>query len=75
LVDDVVAKSGTVAKSGYLNTYGNVVAAGGINVTYTINGDPANRGTSGQRSFFSDQSGVIRANNNAAATVANNPLQ
>ena len=75
LVDDVVAKSGTTAKSGYLNTYGNVVAAGGINVTYTINGDPANRGTSGQRSFFSDQSGVIRANNNAAATIANNPLQ
>jgi type IV pilus assembly protein PilA len=75
LIDDVLAKSDTVAKSGYLNTYGNVVANGGINTSYTLNSDPANRGTTGQRSFFSDQSGVIRYNAAAAATIADLPLQ
>jgi len=75
LVDDIVATSGTVAKSGYLNTYGGVTAAGGINVTYTIKADPANRGTSGQRSFFTDQTGVIRYNQSAAAAQTDLPIQ
>jgi hypothetical protein len=44
-------------------------------VAYTLNSNPANRGTTGQRSFFSDQSGVIRYNGSAAATVADLPLQ
>ena len=75
LIDQVLATSDVTAKSGYLNTYGNVVASGGINTSYTLNSDPANRGTTGQRSFFSDQSGVIRYNGSAAATVADLPLQ
>jgi type IV pilus assembly protein PilA len=75
LIDQVLATSDVNAKSGYLNTYGGVVANGGINTAYTLNSDPANRGTTGQRSFFSDQSGVIRYNGTAAATVADLPLQ
>ena len=75
LIDQVLATSDVTAKSGYLNTYGGVVANGGINTAYTLNSDPANRGTTGQRSFFSDQSGVIRYNGSAVATVADLPLQ
>jgi type IV pilus assembly protein PilA len=75
LIDQVLATSDVNAKSGYLNTYGGVVANGGINTAYTLNSDPANRGTTGQRSFFSDQSGVIRYNGTAAAKVTDLPLQ
>ena len=75
LIDDVLATSGVNAKSGYLNTYGGVVAAGGINTQYTINGDPANRGTTGQRSFFTDQTGVIRYGLTGVASVASSPIQ
>src|SRR5260370_8420734 len=75
LIDDVLATSGTTAKSGYINTYGNVVAAGGINTQYTINDDPANHGTTGNRSFFSDLTGVIRYTLTALASVASSPVQ
>jgi prepilin-type N-terminal cleavage/methylation domain-containing protein len=64
LIDSILA-GGT--KSGYLFTYandGNTPAVG-----YTINADPAVRGSSGRRSFFSNQPGEIRYNNAAAATI------
>lgn len=70
LIDSVLA-SGT--KSGYKFT-----VAGGANkpnYVYSDNADPVNPGQSGQRHFFSDQSGVIRANQNNAATSADNALQ
>jgi hypothetical protein len=38
------------------------VAAGSINVQYASTGLPVSVGTSGQRSFCSDQSGVIHYN-------------
>jgi hypothetical protein len=47
-------------KSGYAFSTANITAQGGINVTYEVLANPANRGTTGQRSFCSDQSGVIR---------------
>jgi len=75
LIDDTLAKSDTQAKSGYLNVFGGVTAQGGINVTYTLLGKPANRGTTGQRAFFTDQSGVIRYNSTADATVTDSPIQ
>jgi type IV pilus assembly protein PilA len=75
LIDDVLATSGVNAKSGYLNTYGGVVAIGGVNTQYTINGDPANRGTTGQRSFFTDQTGVIRYGLTSAAAITSSPIQ
>ncbi len=69
LIDAVLA-SGT--KSGYVFT----VTTGGTgpSTTYDVHGDPQNSQT-GQRHFFSDQSGVIRYNVSAAATATDNPLQ
>ena len=70
LLDSVLA-SGT--KSGYTFTFtgdANLPSTG-----YFIKGIPVNIGTSGQRGFYTDQSGVIR--NNAAGTAASTdaPLQ
>jgi type IV pilus assembly protein PilA len=73
LIDAVL---GGGMKSGYTFAAPGVVGAGGTaNTTYTVTADPTTPGTSGVRHFFSDQSGVIRANNAAAATVADAPLQ
>ena len=70
LIDSVLA-SGT--KSGYGFTFtgdGNLPSNG-----YSIVGDPVNRGTSGQRGFYTDQSGVIRYNPTATASSSDAPLQ
>jgi type IV pilus assembly protein PilA len=71
LIDQVLA-AGT--KSGYTFTYAAGAAVGGVIPTYTLNADPVNVGTTGQRHFFTDQSGVIRFNANAVATVASTPI-
>ncbi len=72
LVDSVLA-SGT--KSGYKFTYAaGAKDANGNVLSYTVNGDPVTVGTTGQRQFFTDQSGVIRANTGGAATVASTPI-
>ena len=72
LVDSVLS-SGT--KSGY--TFVFTPAAGGAlpSTGYNVTGIPVTVGTSGQRGFYTDQSGVIR--NNAAGTAASTdaPLQ
>ncbi|SRR5260370_714051 len=63
LIDTVLA-SGT--KSGYLFTYvqdtTNTPSSG-----YKVNGDPLKRGSSGSRSFYTDQPGVIRYNSTKPA--------
>jgi type IV pilus assembly protein PilA len=74
LLDPVLSISDTVPKSGYLNTYGNVVSSNGVNTQYTINTDPSSRGVSGQRSFFSDHTYIIRFDPSVPATVASSPL-
>ena len=72
LVDSVLA-SGT--KSGYVFTVTTSGATGtGPATTYDVHGDPQNSQT-GQRHFFSDQSGVIRFNTATAATATDSPLQ
>jgi type IV pilus assembly protein PilA len=59
LIDNILAAAPN-QKSGYTFT---AVAAGGTpTVTYTSTAVPIAVGQSGQRSFCSDQSGVIRAN-------------
>ena len=68
LIDAVLA-SGT--KSGYVFT---VTTSGNPASLYTVNGDPQNSQT-GQRHFYSDQSGVIRFNVSAVATATDGPLQ
>ena len=70
LIDSVLA-SGT--KSGYSFAFkgdGNTPSNG-----YTIQADPTNRGTSGQRGFYTDQSGVIRWDPTTNATSSSAPLQ
>lgn len=68
------AVSAATAKSGYYFTY-TPVANGGVNTGFTLLGAPAQPGQTGQRYFFADASGVIRANPSQAATVADNPIQ
>jgi hypothetical protein len=42
--------------------------------TYTFTASPVVPGQTGGRYFFRDQSGVIRSNSNAAATIASAPI-
>jgi len=62
-------------KSGYKFIYaaGNVVNL--VTYGWTTTADPVSSGLSGQRHFFVDQSGVIRANATAAATVVDPAIQ
>ncbi len=71
LIDSVLA-SGT--KSGYVFTFVSGAPVGGQVPTYTINANPVTVGTTGQRGFFTDQSGVIRANPTGPATVNSTPI-
>jgi type IV pilus assembly protein PilA len=69
---DQVLSLGT--KSGYTFAWGGT--SGTPNVSYTVTAVPVSLGNSGQRSFFSDQSGVIRYNTaGSAPTAADLPLQ
>lgn len=68
LIDSVLA-SGT--KSGYVFVLAGVAGTGGTIDTYTITAIPSTVGTTGQRSFFTDQSGVIRADTTGATPDVN----
>jgi type IV pilus assembly protein PilA len=70
LVDGVLA-AGT--KSGYTFTFG--AGTGTPSTGYSVVADPTNRGTSGQRGFYTDQSGVIRYDSAATASSTSSPLQ
>jgi len=86
LIDNVLSNNGAgnvSTKTGYTFTYAvgaafaaapapGCAAAG--TVTYTLNADPITRGTTGQRSFFSDNSGVIRFNATKAAGATDPPI-
>jgi type IV pilus assembly protein PilA len=68
LIDSVLA-SGT--KSGYVFVY----TAGNSNQTYTITATPISTGQTGQRMFFTDQSGVIRVNaSGSGANASSTPI-
>jgi len=60
-------------KSGYTFKY--APGAATPNTTYTITATPITLSVTGQRGFFSDQTGVIRYDPAGAATVASLPLQ
>jgi len=69
LVDSVLA-AGT--KSGYVFVFtgdGKIPSTG-----YSIVATPVSQGTSGQRGFFTDQTGVIRMSANGAADANSEPL-
>ena len=46
----------------------------GVVGSYTITAAPVTQGVSGQRGFFTDQSGVIRADPTGSATASSTPL-
>ena len=67
LIDSVLS-GGT--KAGYTIVF----AGGGASTGYTITAAPLTAGVTGQRYFFTDQSGVIRVNPAGAATSGSSPL-
>jgi type IV pilus assembly protein PilA len=72
LIDPVLA-SGT--KSGYLFVY--TAGAAGVSgnvLSYSITANPITPGSTGQRSFFTDQSGVVRANKAGVADADSTPV-
>ena len=71
LVDTLVS-GGT--KSGYTLIYVSGAPTNGKISTYTISASPVVPGKSGGRYFFTDQSGVIRYNAAASATLASPPI-
>jgi type IV pilus assembly protein PilA len=77
LIDNTLALASAAAtgKSGYYFTYTAGAAAGGTVNTYTNVALPVTAGTTGQRGFFSDETGVIRYAISGAPTVASSPIQ
>jgi type IV pilus assembly protein PilA len=65
------------AKSGYNFAAAGAAVSATVNNTYTVTSMPQGYGTTGNRSFYSDQSGVIRYAlvGSAAPTNASSPLQ
>jgi prepilin-type N-terminal cleavage/methylation domain-containing protein len=72
LIDAVLAGG---VKSGYTFSYttGATDTNGNI-LAYSLTAVPTSIGTTGQRQFFTDQSGVIRANPSGVASVNSTPL-
>ena len=79
LLDQVLAPSGGVMtsnKSGYTFTFSATpaVCASAAGTCYSVNANPTVANQTGVRHFYTDQSGVVRWNGTAAATVADSPL-
>jgi len=80
LIDPLLAGATAAAsgKSGYFFTYTGGTATPNIGgctgfQTYTISGVPSIVGSTGQRGFFSDQSGVIRYTTDGTAPIVTSP--
>ena len=71
LIDNVLAGG---VKSGYQFTYAFTPAISGVVPAYQVNADPLSAGQTGQRHFYTDQSGVIRFNVSSAATSNDAPI-
>ena len=71
LIDDILA---TGVKAGFTLSYSSSAPSNGVIFDYTLNADPTTVGVTGSRHFFSDQTGVIRQNVAAKATVLDTPI-
>jgi hypothetical protein len=72
LIDSVLASG---VKSGYSFAYSPGVAdPNGNYQTYVVTAKPTIPGVSGQRYFYTDQTGVIRADSATPATSASTPI-
>jgi len=75
VIDEVLGASDPSFKSGYKFTY-TPNAAGGLNTTFTVTALPIALGISGDRGFYTDQTGVIRYTlNGTAPTITSSALQ
>jgi type IV pilus assembly protein PilA len=70
LIDSVLAND-PATKSGYTFVW---TASGSPVSSYTLVATPVTQGVTGQRGFFTSQSGVIRADPTGAATSSSTPL-
>jgi type IV pilus assembly protein PilA len=70
LIDNTLAgaTAANSSKSGYFYTLAASNAVG-----YTLLGSPSGQGSTGIKNFYTDGSGVIRANNNSTAADVNSP--
>jgi len=72
LIDDILANG---IRSGYQYSYVPTFPDPyGKFQSYTLNAQPQNVGSTGQRYFYTDQSGVIRQNITTVATSADSPI-
>jgi len=72
LIDTVL---GSGKKSGYTFTWSaGSTDANGNYLNYSISASPSSPGITGQRYFYTDQSGVIRGSQSASATINSTPL-
>jgi len=73
IIDEVLASG---AKSGYVYAYAAAPDATGLTDTYTLTALPGTQGVTGQRGFYSDQTGVLRYTlDGSAPTSASSALQ
>jgi type IV pilus assembly protein PilA len=72
LIDATLASG---AKGGYIFTYApGATGISGNVLSYSFTANPATPSHTGQRRFFTDQSGVIRANMSGAADASSTPI-
>jgi prepilin-type N-terminal cleavage/methylation domain-containing protein len=72
LIDSVLASG---IKSGYRFTYmAGTIDPGGNVLSYTVTATPVVQGSTGQRSFYTDQSGTIRNTTNGTADSTSPPI-
>lgn len=70
---DAAAASGK--NNGYSFAYTSGKPSGGVILGYKIQADPTEPGKTGQKHYYTDQSGVVRANPTAPATVVDPPVE
>jgi type IV pilus assembly protein PilA len=72
LIDEVLASG---MKSGFSYTYKVLTTdSQGHVANYSVNADPTSVGNTGQRHFYTDQTGVIRVNQSSAAGPTDTPI-
>ena len=71
LIDNALASG---VKSGYVFVYTSSSPVSNVVPAYAIQANPLTWSQTGTRYFFTDQSGVIRFNLSAAATVSDEPI-
>jgi len=71
LIDDILALG---TKSGYTYIYTPGPPVNGIVDSFQLNANPVNVGVTGNRYFYTDDSGVIRQNTSGVASVSDTPI-